>query len=239
MRSASGDAPATLSIRLIPGQRIPELLLVDPAWPHDPFFGERHLTIILSPSAERERASGFVATLDAHGPRMLQVNGVSEGFLDRLASSSALTVQLGERRLAEFPIPQAAAAIRALRECSDALLRNWDVDPVALAALQRPPMPLMQHGELRWITDRDYPPDALHAGFSGTVTYRYTVEVDGRISTCTTVVSSGHSSLDDATCRILLERGRFDPALGADGRPVRITTVSSVDWVVPGGQAHP
>lgn len=239
MRSNPGNPPATLSIRLIPGQRVPELLLVDPAWAQDPFFGERRLTIILAPSAEHVSAIGIVAPLDAHGPRMLQVNDVGEGFLDRLAQSSALIVQLRDRRLAEFPLPQATAAVRALRACNDALLRAWDVDPAALAALQRPPRPALQHGALRWITDRDYPPDALHDRISGTVTYRFTVELDGHVSDCATVVSSGNRSLDDAACRILVERGRFEPALGPDGRPVRMTTVNSLDWVVPGGQAHP
>jgi TonB family protein len=239
MRSAPGATPATLSLRLIPGQRIPELLLVDPAWTQEPFFGERRLTVILAPSGEHVSARGIVAPLEAHGPKMLQVYDVGEGFLDRLAQSSALIVQLGDRHLAELPLPQAAAAVRALRACNDALLRAWGVDPVALAALQRQPMPAAQHGELRWITDRDYPPDALHAGISGTVTYRFTVELDGHVSDCAIVVSSGNRSLDDSACRILLERGRFEAALGPDGRPVRMTTVSSLDWVVPGGQAHP
>ena len=170
---------------------------------------------------------------------MLQINDVGDGFLDRLARSTVLTIQLGNQRLSEIPIPQAAAATRALRDCNDALLRNWGVDPVMLAALERPPRPAVQHGELRWITDRDYPPDALHAGISGRVTYRFTVEVDGRVSDCTTVVSSGNLSLDSTACRVLLERGRFEPALGPDGRPVRATSVSSMDWVVPHWPTHP
>jgi TonB family protein len=239
IRSAAGERPSTLSIRMIPGQRSPELLLVDPAWAHDPFFGERSLTIILAPSAEQVSAHGIVAPLEANGPRMLQVEDLGDSFLDRLARSSVLTIRIGERRLAEIPIPQAAAAARALRDCNDALLRNWRVDPVAMAALQRLPRPAVQHGELRWINDRDYPPDALRAGISGTVTYRFTVEVDGRVSDCTTVVSSGNLSLDNKACQVLLERGRFEPALGPDGRPVRATSVSSLTWVVPHWPAHP
>jgi hypothetical protein len=186
MRSAPGATPATLSLRLIPGQRIPELLLVDPAWTQEPFFGERRLTVILAPSGEHVSARGIVAPLEAHGPKMLQVYDVGESFLDRLAQSSALIVQLGDRRLAEFPLPQATAAVRALRACN-----------------------------------------------------RFTVELDGHVSDCAIVVSSGNGSLDDSACRILLDRGRFEPALGPDGRPVRMTTVSNLDWVVPGGQAHP
>src|SRR3954470_11709666 len=81
IRSAAGDRPSTLSIRMIPGQRSPELLLVDPAWAHDPFFGERSLTIILAPSAEQVSVRGIVAPLEANGPRMLQMEDLGDGFL--------------------------------------------------------------------------------------------------------------------------------------------------------------
>jgi TonB family protein len=239
IRSTAGERPSTLSIRVIPGQRSPELLLVDPSWTRDPFFGERGLTIVLSPSAEQVSVRAIVAPLGANGPRMLQMDDLGDGFLDRMARSSVLTIRIGARRLAEIPIPQAAAATRALRDCNDALLRNWRVDPVAMAALQRLPRPAVQHGELRWINDRDYPPDALRAGISGMVTYRFTVEVGGRVSDCTTVVSSGNLSLDNKACQVLLERGRFEPALGTDGRPVPATSVGSLNWVVPHWPAHP
>jgi TonB family protein len=238
MRSTLGDSPLTLGIRIIPGQRSPELLLVDPAWRQDPFLGERNVTIVLLPSRERVSPSALIARLEANGPRMLQAEGLGENFLDHFAQSATLRIQYGEQQLAEIPIPQAAAAARALRGCNDALLRAWGVDPVAMAALQRLPRPSGLNGEIGWITARDYPDDAIRAGASGTVTYRFTVEIDGRVTDCTPVVSSGNGSLDRTACRLLLERGRFEPALGPDGRPVRTTTVNSRHWVLPHA-AHP
>src|SRR5689334_19663645 len=74
IRSTGGEAAVTLSIRLIPGQRSPELLLVDPAWRQDPFIGERPVSIVLSPSGEQVTLSGLIARLDPNGPRMLQAD---------------------------------------------------------------------------------------------------------------------------------------------------------------------
>ena len=65
----------------------------------------------------------------------------------------------------------------------------------------------------------DYPADAQRNNEQGTVTVDMLIGTDGRVTGCTVTGSSGSRSLDNATCRILRSRARFDPALDAQGRP--------------------
>lgn len=85
----------------------------------------------------------------------------------------------------------------------------------------------------RWISADDYPSAALRAEAEGTVAVRYTVGTDGRVAACETVQSSGHLSLDQATCLLLATRGRFRPALDFDGRPVAHVLRQRIAWRLP------
>jgi TonB family protein len=81
-----------------------------------------------------------------------------------------------------------------------------------------------------WITSNDYPFEAQKNGDQGSVQYEVTVDQLGRARDCRIIVSSGHSSLDVATCNIVTSKGRFRPALGADGRPIASTYKGTMTW---------
>jgi protein TonB len=83
-------------------------------------------------------------------------------------------------------------------------------------------------------TADDYPPDAADRNEQGTTQVAITVGVDGRVHGCSVVVSSGSSSLDRATCRIIAQRARFRPAQDRDGNPVTGTFRQSVTWRLEG-----
>ncbi len=70
------------------------------------------------------------------------------------------------------------------------------------------------------IKSSDYPRAARDAGVEGTVTVRYTVGVEGRVTDCRVARSSGSPELDDTTCRLILQRFRFEPGRDAAGRPI-------------------
>lgn len=82
------------------------------------------------------------------------------------------------------------------------------------------------------IRDSDYPEAAADAGAGGTVSVRYHVEVDGRVTECRVTGSSGNPVLDATTCRLIEERFRYAPSRDAAGRPVRSTVVVDHDWVL-------
>lgn len=89
--------------------------------------------------------------------------------------------------------------------------------------------PRLTKGRLK---NSDYPAAAGEAGVSGTVSVRYVVETDGRVSDCEVTRSSGSPILDDTTCRLIRERFRFRPSLDAQGRPVAAAIVENHSWYV-------
>lgn len=70
------------------------------------------------------------------------------------------------------------------------------------------------------ITRKDIPRAVWKAGNRGNVVAHFTVGIDGRASDCTVRQSSGHPALDAATCRLIEQRFRFEPARDARGQSV-------------------
>jgi protein TonB len=81
-----------------------------------------------------------------------------------------------------------------------------------------------------YVSNDDYPPAALRAGDEGTTGFRLTVGADGRVTNCTVTSSSGSSSLDSATCRIMRSRARFTPARDSNGNPTTDTHTARITW---------
>ena len=81
-----------------------------------------------------------------------------------------------------------------------------------------------------YLVSDDYPADALDKEEQGTVEFQLTVGVDGLPSDCVVTTSSGSSSLDSASCRIMMERARFRPARNSAGKPVVGTHVNRISW---------
>jgi periplasmic protein TonB len=85
-----------------------------------------------------------------------------------------------------------------------------------------------------WITNDDYPSDALSAEAQGTTSIRWDINTAGRVENCTVTASSGNASLDRAACSALTRRGRYSPALDQSGAPMRVVGQSRrVVWRLP------
>ncbi|NNM75542.1 TonB family protein [Sphingomonas sp. ID1715] len=89
--------------------------------------------------------------------------------------------------------------------------------------------PRLRKGRIR---DSDYPRAAGEEGVGGTVGVRFVVEPDGRVSRCDVTRSSGSPVLDDTTCRLIVERFRYEPSRDPEGRPVPATIVQNHTWVI-------
>jgi protein TonB len=84
-----------------------------------------------------------------------------------------------------------------------------------------------------WLSDADYPSRAQREERSGTAGFRLQISPDGRVTDCTITSSTGHSDLDEATCRLLPRRARFKPAKGTDGQPMADTYNGRITWRLP------
>jgi protein TonB len=84
-----------------------------------------------------------------------------------------------------------------------------------------------------YISNDDYPSAALRNEEQGTTGFRLDVGPDGRVSGCTVTSSSGSSSLDSATCRLLRSRARFTPATDSTGAKVSDSVTGRIRWQIP------
>ena len=84
-----------------------------------------------------------------------------------------------------------------------------------------------------WVLTDDYPSRALREGWEGTTRFRLVVGSNGRASACEVTASSGHALLDEATCRFVMRRARFDPATDGNGAKVVGSFSSEVSWQLP------
>jgi protein TonB len=105
-----------------------------------------------------------------------------------------------------------------------------------------PPLPLPQiqsaraKGDVRsLITADDYPTSSIRNGETGSVRAQLAIGLDGRVTGCSILDSSGSAALDAATCRVLKSRARFTPARNGDGATVTDSyTTPRITWRLEG-----
>lgn len=95
------------------------------------------------------------------------------------------------------------------------------------------PNPVPRGNPGNWANTNDYPSRALQQEREGTTGFRVTVDPSGRVAECVITSSSGHSDLDDATCKNITRRARFQPALDSAGNEISGTWSSRVRWEIP------
>lgn len=84
-----------------------------------------------------------------------------------------------------------------------------------------------------WITNNDYRTSWINRGYTGVANFTLLIDARGRVSGCTITGSTGHPELDNATCRLLERRARFEPAKDSSGNAVAGSYRSSVRWTIP------
>jgi TonB family protein len=85
-----------------------------------------------------------------------------------------------------------------------------------------------------WVTYDDYPDVAAKSGQQGYVTVSFAIGVDGRMTDCNVIRSSGYSILDAIPCKVLPKRARFAPAKDANGIPITTRGSTSMSfWTHP------
>jgi len=85
----------------------------------------------------------------------------------------------------------------------------------------------------RWVTTDDYPTADLMRGNEGTTRYRLSVGSNGRVTACDVLATSGSTRLDEAACKAIARRARFDPATDENGARVVGTFTGNVRWEIP------
>ena len=185
--------------------------------------GRVSLVVALDPSK-----SGF-------DPRQLVLMtfapGAEPAFRAMLGGGSA-DLTSGRLLVAEAPLPPAAAwqeADRCLRRVGEALLTAAP-PPLHDGSAQPRDVPVPRQPPSRWIDYRSYPASAIKAKAQGNTGVAVDVDRYGYPTRCRVVKSAGFKALDDAACPQIMKRGRFFPALDANGVAVPGVWARTVIW---------
>jgi protein TonB len=109
------------------------------------------------------------------------------------------------------------------------------ITPGPPPSLDMPPgaVPARELGTGSLVTGDDYPDDALYGGLQGRVVLVWTITSQGFVEHCYVVESSGHTQLDEAACRAVVRRARYEPARDREGRAIASAKRRGVVWRLP------
>lgn len=84
-----------------------------------------------------------------------------------------------------------------------------------------------------WATTNDYPSISLKREEQGVSRFRVVVGTNGKVKSCEITGSSGSPQLDNATCRLVTRRAKFEPATNDAGERIVGTYSNAVRWQLP------
>ena len=143
---------------------------------------------------------------------------------------SALTVDMGGEGRREFALPDFARASAMVNECAVKLGERWGFSAEEQRRIAKPAEAVQDLQS--YFTSKDYPSGALRDEAMGSVRVKIGVSAAGSATGCEVVGGSGNEELDATTCRVVMERARFEPATDIDGKAVRSIIVATVFWVL-------
>ncbi len=175
------------------------------------------------------------------------ITTVDEDFLDAFAAGNSLIVLKGEALVDSLSLAGSAVARTHFERCRRQVqkmvaqrrkvrdrLAGIPVDPFKKPEdilLPRPAMPIGDPS--LWVSVADYPARSLRLAERGVTGVSLTISRYGRVINCDVVSSSGYVALDDQTCLSLMRRGRFEPAIGEDGKVIEGEFSTAIQWSLP------
>jgi len=229
-RFGTGPGEATLAFRSTPGNQALTLYLIRPTSRRVEREGNAEL--VIEPSGTHA-ATHFTEGTSRDGTQRFAEMSILRSDLPDLATAKAISLRLGSDTPVRVRPDVIAAALKTQALCEDAVVKDWGYDPVVLRTLSKQPVPATS--PQTWITNDDYPEEALRQHWSGTASLYLAVGPDGKVQRCAITQSSGQAVLDSAACATLSRRARFEPALDKDGEPVAAPWASRFTWHLPGG----
>ncbi|WP_375290502.1 energy transducer TonB [Qipengyuania sp.] len=107
-------------------------------------------------------------------------------------------------------------AFSALDDCTERLVSSWGLDPQRVRSQRSPPTAL---NEGEWLTDADYPRNAIKGLQEGLLYVRVIVDKEGIATSCAIQSGASIEQFRELVCDAIIKRARFDPAIDADGSP--------------------
>lgn len=131
-----------------------------------------------------------------------------------------------------LPLENMSEIQRAMRTCTDDLLRSWGLDPTQEAVLAQHPRWTNMSEVAKDIVEV-YPRAAYMNGEQGTLALRIMVEADGTPSKCVRADLNETENLDNSACLLIMKKAQFEPAISADGEPVASYVMQMIRYTLP------
>ena len=170
----------------------------------------------------------LVALKNADEDTWINIAPISE---DRQKAVKFLKIGKPLRRATTLETGSMRGPFAALDKCVDNLMTTWGIDTQKHKTLKSSVKPQQSPG--RWVVSTDYPLDMLRSGQSAIVEFRLSIGPDGKPTACHIQSTTRPKEFDDAVCKSVMRRARFDPALDADGKPLASFYRNTVRFQIP------
>ncbi|WP_171012762.1 MULTISPECIES: TonB family protein [unclassified Sphingomonas] len=145
------------------------------------------------------------------------------------ARATGVTLAIRGKRPLRLEFGSLGKPLAEMRKCMDALVTSWGYDAAQQAAGLRPVSAITSPGG--WLNSGDYPAGALFGGHNGLVQIRLDVDPEGKVAGCFVLARTSPDDFADITCRNVARRAKLQPALDAQGKPMRSFWVVKVHWL--------
>lgn len=179
------------------------------------------------PVGERQQVSYRAWRSPSQNGRVIIINA-KQAILDDISDDGWLSFEDGDTKAVAVQTKQFAKLRPVLADCKRKVAQHWGVDVAALERMATPADPVGDPA--RWVSYTDFPSGAS----AGQVTMLFRVGVDGRAGDCRVIETTGVKSLEDVSCRAMVQRARFRPALDRDGKPMVSWEIRRVRWLTGG-----
>lgn len=221
----SKESPLVLALRPSPNGSVVRLSLVrdgQVASPH-------HFPVTTNISEGSVKTTGLRFASEDRKRESIWIN-FARPQLEGLSRAGEIAIRGGRTLNERFALPGMAGVLKALDSCNSDLRAYWNIGDSA-SAIATPAAPA--ESPARWVSNGDYPQQAVRENASGIVQFVLLIDETGKTRDCMVEDTSGVASLDAMACIILRERARFKPALDVGGKPVRSSWTSRFRWIMP------
>jgi len=148
---------------------------------------------------------------------------------DRLAEARTIEINASGELDQTFAIAPMRDVMATMKACIADLRAHWNIGAENEVTLRT----RAKANLARFLRDTDYPEMAALRRQGGVVEFVLLIDEAGKVADCTVTVPSGVPTLDAQSCAILVDRVKFEPAVGHDGKPAKDSAVSRITWKIP------
>ena len=193
--------------------------------------GAMKVTMKLEPQGAEGKFDGYSMAVPKRSENFIRWFDGDPRILDAVTNKQQVRLSDDKKFDVAMLWSDGKSALKALQTCHDDLLKGWGVDVDAIRAAKAPAEPIGSPG--RWVTNDEYPREEMRQEIEGMVTFQLKVSAEGAVEKCLILHSSNVATFDQLTCKLMMQRAKFKPALDSSDRPITSFYVNRVRWQIP------